>query len=92
MNSHYYKILFHRLDEKDNSASAYRWVMISWSPDAASVRNKMLYASTKATLKQAFGGSQVKQDVYANTRVKLLATNHPVFCRQNAVIDSLNPL
>jgi len=57
------------LDEKDNSGSAYCWVMISWSPDGASVRNKMLYASTKATLKQAFGGSQVKEDVYANTRV-----------------------
>lgn len=58
--------IFYRLDEKESSA--YRWVLISWSPDSSSVRNKMLYASTKATLKQEFGGGHVKDDIYGNVR------------------------
>ena len=43
--------------------------MISWSPDTASMRNKMLYASTKATLKKEFGGGQIKDDLYGNMKV-----------------------
>ena len=45
-----------RLDDKDGEA--YRWILISWSPDSASVRNKMLYASTKASLKKEFGAQK----------------------------------
>jgi twinfilin-like protein len=56
------------LDEKDSSV--YRWILISWSPDSSSVRNKMLYASTKSSLKQEFGGGQIKDDVYGNIRVR----------------------
>ena len=59
---------FCRLDEKDSSV--YRWILISWSPDSSSVRNKMLYASTKSSLKQEFGGGQIKDDVYGNIRVR----------------------
>ncbi|XP_022666744.1 twinfilin-2-A-like isoform X2 [Varroa destructor] len=40
--------LFFRLDKHGE------WLMISFSPDDAPVRLKMLYASTKATLKKAF--------------------------------------
>ena len=42
--------------------------MISWSPDSASIRNKMLYASTKATLKKEFGSGQIKDDLYGNIK------------------------
>jgi len=58
-------ILF-RTDEMDDSGS-YRWLLISWSPDSASVRNKMLYASTKATLKKDFGSGHISDDYYANS-------------------------
>lgn len=58
-------ILF-RLDEKEGDT--YRWIMISWSPDSSSIRNKMLYASTKASLKREFGGGQIKDDLYGNVR------------------------
>ena len=54
------------MDEKDGDA--YRWILISWSPDSSSVRNKMLYASTKATLKKEFGGGQIYDDVYGNVK------------------------
>lgn len=58
--------LLYRLDEKDGDT--FKWLMISWSPDTASVRNKMLYASTKATLKKEFGGGQIKDDLYGNMK------------------------
>ena len=59
---------FFRMDEKDGET--YKWLMISWSPDSASIRNKMLYASTKATLKKEFGGGQILDDLYGNVRVR----------------------
>ena len=55
-----------RLDEKEGDA--YRWILISWSPDSASVRNKMLYASTKASLKKDFGGAHIYDDLYGNVK------------------------
>ena len=41
--------LLYRLDSKDASGS-YLWLLISWSPDHAPTRQKMLYASTKVLL------------------------------------------
>ena len=56
-----------RLDER--SGSTFLWILISWSPDDSKVRQKMLYASSKATLKMEFGGGQIKDDLYGNVRV-----------------------
>jgi hypothetical protein len=36
----------------------------------------MLYASTKMSLKQEFGGGQVKDDLYGNVRVSLYSVFH----------------
>ncbi|CAF0774401.1 unnamed protein product [Brachionus calyciflorus] len=58
--------IFYRLDEKTNSG--YTWLMILWSPDFASVKQKMLYASTKSTLKLEFGAGQVTDEVFATTK------------------------
>lgn len=44
-------------------------MFISWSPDTAQVRQKMLYASTKATLKQEFGTSHIKEEVHGTVLV-----------------------
>ncbi|XP_074030318.1 twinfilin actin binding protein [Leptinotarsa decemlineata] len=57
--------LLYRLDNKNSSG--YEWLFISWSPDTASIRQKMLYASTKATLKQEFGTSQIKEELHGTT-------------------------
>ena len=54
------------MDEKEGAT--FRWVLISWSPDSSSIRSKMLYASTKASLKKEFGGGQIKDDLYGNVR------------------------
>ncbi|XP_054164288.1 twinfilin-1-like [Oppia nitens] len=56
-------ILF-RLDSKD-TIGTYEWLFISWTPEDSSVRQKMVYASTKATFKQQFGGGNITQDYHA---------------------------
>lgn len=61
------KIFFWRLDSKIDKN--YEWLFISWSPDTAPIRQKMLYASTKATLKQEFGSAQIKDDLHGTIKV-----------------------
>ncbi|XP_055342816.1 twinfilin-2-like [Paramacrobiotus metropolitanus] len=53
--------IFYRLDSKN--ASGYEWLFISFTPDDAPVRHKMLYASTRATLKKEFGGMHIKEEL-----------------------------
>lgn len=55
--------ILYRLDTKSPD-SGYDWLFISWSPDTAPVRQKMLYASTKATLKQEFGTASIKEELH----------------------------
>ncbi|XP_066249309.1 twinfilin [Euwallacea similis] len=57
--------ILYRLDNKNSLG--YEWLFISWSPDSAAVRQKMLYASTKATLKQEFGTSQIKDELHGTS-------------------------
>ncbi|XP_046402912.1 twinfilin [Ischnura elegans] len=59
--------ILYRFDSR-SSTGGYEWALISWSPDDSSVRQKMLYASTKATLKQEFGGGQIKEEIHATVK------------------------
>ncbi|XP_005092256.1 twinfilin-2-A [Aplysia californica] len=54
--------ILYRFDSQ-NSAG-YEWLFISWSPDFAAVRQKMLYAATRATMKSQFGGGQIKDELF----------------------------
>ncbi|GIY36526.1 twinfilin-2 [Caerostris extrusa] len=59
--------VFYRLDCQNEAG--YEWLFISWSPDVSAVRQKkMLYASTKATLKKEFGGGQIKDELFGTQR------------------------
>lgn len=51
------------LDEK--TPLGYAWLLLSWVPDSAVIRDKMLYASTKATLKTEFGSAHIKEEFHA---------------------------
>ena len=77
------------MDEKDGDA--YRWILISWSPDSSSVRDKMLYASTKATLKKEFGGGQIYDDVYGNVKedISLVGYQRHVTSQESSRDDML---
>ncbi|VDP94809.1 unnamed protein product [Echinostoma caproni] len=39
------------------------WLLINWVPERATVRDKMLYASTRATLRKQFGEHLIKEDI-----------------------------
>ncbi|KAK7588141.1 hypothetical protein V9T40_005386 [Parthenolecanium corni] len=57
--------ILYRLDNK--SDIGYDWLLISWSPDESPIRQKMLYASTKATLKQEFGNACIKEELHGTS-------------------------
>ncbi|CAH0394756.1 unnamed protein product [Bemisia tabaci] len=59
--------ILYRLDTK-NETTGYDWLLISWSPDDSPVRQKMLFASTKATLKQEFGSGQIKEEYHVTSQ------------------------
>jgi len=53
--------LLFRLDSRNSQG--YEWSFITWIPEDAPVREKMMYASTKATLKSQFGSGQIKEEL-----------------------------
>ncbi|KJE93315.1 twinfilin-1 [Capsaspora owczarzaki ATCC 30864] len=54
--------ILYRLDS--SNAHGYEWILICYVPDFAMVRDKMLYASTRATLKKEFGDYRVVDEVF----------------------------
>ncbi|KAM6980250.1 twinfilin-2 isoform 1-T1 [Aplochiton taeniatus] len=56
--------VLYRLDTQNELG--YEWIFISWSPDQSPVRQKMLYAATRATVKKEFGGGHVKDEIFGN--------------------------
>ncbi|XP_034074609.1 twinfilin-1a [Gymnodraco acuticeps] len=58
--------ILYRLDSTNNQG--YEWIFLAWSPDNSTVRHKMLYAATRATLKKEFGGGHIKDEIFGNTK------------------------
>lgn len=58
--------ILYRLDSTNNQG--YEWIFLAWSPDNSTVRHKMLYAATRATLKKEFGGGHIKDEIFATTK------------------------
>ncbi|CAL8337116.1 unnamed protein product [Lota lota] len=54
--------ILYRLDSQN--AHGYEWVFMAWSPDQSPVRQKMVYAATRATLKKEFGGGHIKDEMF----------------------------
>ncbi|XP_061677630.1 twinfilin-1-like [Syngnathoides biaculeatus] len=61
--------ILYRLDSSNNQG--YEWIFIAWTPDHSTVRNKMLFAATRATLKKEFGGGHIKDEIFATTKDEL---------------------
>ncbi|KAJ8007373.1 hypothetical protein DPEC_G00116840 [Dallia pectoralis] len=62
LQEHMPSYLLYRLDSTNNQG--YEWLFLSWSPDRSPVRQKMLHAATRATLKKEFGGGHIKDEIY----------------------------
>ncbi|RXN19754.1 twinfilin-1 [Labeo rohita] len=58
--------LLYRLDSTNNQG--YEWIFLAWSPDHSPVRQKMLYAATRATLKKEFGGGHIKEEIFGTVK------------------------
>jgi len=63
--------LLFRSDNKNCNTGQYEWHLIVWSPEGSPVREKMLYASTKATLKKEFGTNHLTCDYFASCQDEL---------------------
>jgi len=56
-------ILF-RLDEKGPNSSGFLWLLMCYVPDKAKVREKMTYASTRATVKRQLGSANFAAEIF----------------------------
>ncbi|KAF2367721.1 Actin-depolymerizing factor domain, partial [Trinorchestia longiramus] len=59
------RYVFFRHDSGSSSLSD-DWLLLLWSPEDSPIRFKMLYASTKATLKRQFGSTKIKEEVFVS--------------------------
>lgn len=60
--------LFVRLDEKA-STGEHKWLFLCYVPDHAKVRDKMIYASTRATLTKELGDYRFVDNIYGTEKV-----------------------
>ncbi|KAI9565341.1 hypothetical protein GHT06_009133 [Daphnia sinensis] len=63
--------LLFRFDSQNSLG--YEWLFITWIPEHAPVREKMIYASTKATLKSQFGSGQIKEDILGTVPLRCIS-------------------
>jgi len=75
--------VLYRLDDMDGGG-CHLWVMISWSPESSPTRQKMLYASTKATFKKQFGASQIKDEFFASSKEEVTLAGYKKHLRVEA--------
>lgn len=56
------------MDEK-SSTGEYNWLFLCYVPDNAKIRDKMLYASTRATLTKELGDYRFVDSIYGTDKV-----------------------
>jgi twinfilin-like protein len=56
-------ILF-KTDTKADQSDAYNWIALSYVPDHAPIRAKMLHAATRATLSKQLGDDRFVDSLY----------------------------
>jgi len=54
--------IFYRLDSQNEFG--YEWLFIPYAPDVAEVREKMLHAATRNTVKMEFGGGRIRDELF----------------------------
>lgn len=58
----------YRLDSTNNLG--FEWALFTYVPDKAKVRAKMIYSSTKSSLKMSLGGGRFVQEIHGTTTVR----------------------
>jgi twinfilin-like protein len=70
--------LLFRFDAR-NAQGVHEWLLILWNPDSSPVKEKMLYASTKASFKIQFGSAFLVSDYFASTSDELSLASYKQF-------------
>jgi hypothetical protein len=74
--------ILYRLDSTNNLG--YEWALFTYVPDKAKVRQKMVYSSTKASLKMSLGGGRFSQEIHGTVPVRstyLYYSHSPSLCQ-----------
>lgn len=79
--------IVYRLDSCNNQG--YEWVFLAWTPDRSSVRHKMLYAATRATLKKEFGGGHIKDEIFCTTKDEMTLSGYKKYLTSQAAPQPL---
>ncbi|KAM6985524.1 twinfilin-1b [Aplochiton taeniatus] len=79
--------LLYRLDSTNNQG--YEWIFLAWSPDPSPVRQKMLYAATRATLKKEFGGGHIKDEIFGTSTDDVSLSGYKKFLTSQAAPQPL---
>ncbi|XP_014672687.1 PREDICTED: twinfilin-1-like isoform X2 [Priapulus caudatus] len=58
--------VLYRLDSRNENG--YQWLFLAYSPDESPVREKMLYAATRATVKTEFGLVHIKDEMFGTSK------------------------
>lgn len=58
--------LLFKTDTKSIEVTGYNWLFLFYVPDIAKVREKMTYASTRATLKRELGNAHFVDEIYSS--------------------------
>ncbi|XP_061730534.1 twinfilin-2 isoform X2 [Nerophis ophidion] len=66
--------ILYRLDS--HNALGFEWLFISWSPDHSPVKEKMMYAATRATVKKEFGGGHVKYEMFGTVQEEVCLSGY----------------
>ncbi|KAJ8377399.1 hypothetical protein AAFF_G00260590 [Aldrovandia affinis] len=74
--------ILYRLDSTNNLG--YEWLFLAWLPDKSHVRQKMLYAATRATVKKEFGGGHIKDEIFGTTQDELSLSGYRKYLKSQA--------
>lgn len=76
--------LFYRLDSQNECG--FEWLFIPFAPDVAEVREKMLHAATRGTVKMEFGTGRIKDELFGTvlSDIDLAGYRKHVACRNAA--------
>jgi len=71
-------------------SSAPEWLAISYVPDTAKVRDKMLYASTRSALTKALGNDRFTDTMFATNENELTAEGYTAHLQHNSAPQPLS--
>jgi len=79
--------LFYRMDTKNNQG--FEWLFIAYSPDHSEVRQKMLYAGTRTTMKIEFGGGHISDEIFGTEKTDVSLSGYKKHTASKAADDPM---